>query len=534
MDKIKIKPFFYLILSRDGKGKLRFEVYDMAEERGSLLKDISTENGLLKYREEDKDLREYVKPLIDDIADAYSRMGRIVISYKGDIAHSEAVKETVRAYNEKHKDETDKPVFTFIEMKNNFSLEELVKKINFHFERAVQLTNSFDLDFSKIEYDPIFTNDEYENDSSVNKTNRKVSDNAVRNDENSENGSNSGIVKKTKDILESIPIISFEIKEAVDQKEFLGYIKDRKRPISIAVSRLNDLMTAYTSIIEVYRKYLGCTKENIIENVGNEIFEKIRQKYDDVLISSIDVLYDQYLVKNPPDYYPKIHEWDYISYNLLRGELSKVISCRLNKVSVFQEEAIAELKNFNNIVYGIIRSVIKSYFPSSEAFDPKDYSSFCSFVSRDMESSAEKILNFKMNETDVAYRIISAKTIYGRNENEFTISRYNGEFVVDSISELLNKTDKYIRTLYSRNEIKNNLKDLMNRRIESFRENSIPMIIDLLPDIDESINITDEKIEYLMNERQKINEIYSDLSASISEINSIIDTYNKMLSSEEA
>ena len=72
----------------------------------------------------------------------------------------------------------------------------------------------------------------------------------------------------------------------------------------------------------------------------------------------------------------------------------------------------------------------------------------------------------------------------------------------------------------------------MNRRIDSYKENTIPMIIKSIPDIDKSLGDTEEKIEFLVNERIKINEIYLDLSASIIEINSIIDTYEKTVSSE--
>lgn len=536
MDKIKIKPFFYLILSRDGKGKLRFEVYDMAEERGSLLKDISTENGLLKYREEDKDLREYVKPLIDDIADAYSRMGRIVISYKGDIAHSEAVKETVRAYNEKHKDEADKPVFTFIEMKNNFSLEELVKKINFHFERAIQLTNSFNLDFSKVEYDPVFTNDEYENDSSKNKIKLKVSDNAVRNDKNSEKESNSDIVKKTKDILKSIPKISFEIKETVDQKEFLGYFQERIEPIDFTVSKLKELITAYTHIIDRYRNLIEIKKEYIPKKIEKDIIEKIKQIIHDDLIPSVEKQYDLYLFNVPNDYdsIPELKSGEMITINHLNNVLNKIVSSRFDRINkYFRKNSINNLKYFDNNVYSNICKIIKSYFPDSNVFSPKEYNWSFPFINIETECSAIRILNIKINASDVASELINAKPPLLKKENEFSIRKLSdGYCQVNSVSDLIRKTDRYIRTQYNKNEITNSLNVLMNRRIDSYKENTIPMIIKSIPDIDKSLGDTEEKIEFLVNERIKINEIYLDLSASIIEINSIIDTYEKTVSSE--
>ena len=69
MPKIKIKPFFYLILRRDENGKMHFDVYDFTEEGGIVLKKISDDNGLLKHENKPEEIKEYVETLVEDIAD---------------------------------------------------------------------------------------------------------------------------------------------------------------------------------------------------------------------------------------------------------------------------------------------------------------------------------------------------------------------------------------------------------------------------------------------------------------------------------
>lgn len=125
----KIRPFFYLVLGRSEKGGLYFRIYDIAESGAFSWFDISDENGLLKYDDRTEELECYVSELIKDISDTFGRFKNIFISFDGDISDADLIENAINQYNDAE-DDSFRPELNFIETKGNFSLKDLIGKVN--------------------------------------------------------------------------------------------------------------------------------------------------------------------------------------------------------------------------------------------------------------------------------------------------------------------------------------------------------------------------------------------------------------------
>lgn len=125
----KIRPFFYLVLGRSEKGGLYFNIYDISETEVFSWFDISNENGLLKYDDRTEELNCYVSELVEDIAEVFGRFHNIFISFDGDISDADLIENAINEYNRKESDKV-KPELIYVETDGNFSLKDLINKIN--------------------------------------------------------------------------------------------------------------------------------------------------------------------------------------------------------------------------------------------------------------------------------------------------------------------------------------------------------------------------------------------------------------------
>lgn len=143
MSNAFINPLFYLVLRRDENGELSFRIFNSEEYCGDtkgVWQDISVDNRLLKYDDEDNELEIFVDSLIEEIGSVYSRMGTIYISFKGSNEDSEKIEAAIDRYNSK--DNATKIVF--INFEKSFSLLKSVDSLNNCIDSAITLFEEYE------------------------------------------------------------------------------------------------------------------------------------------------------------------------------------------------------------------------------------------------------------------------------------------------------------------------------------------------------------------------------------------------------
>lgn len=568
MAKVKIKPFFYLILGRDGDGKLTFDVYDIADEGGIQLKKISNDNGLLKYEDRTENIDEYIKPLVDDIADVYSRMGRIVISYMGDVTHSESVKKTVNEFNKEHKEDKDKPVFLFYELKGNFSLGELVKKINYHLESAAEKINSAKFDFSQAQnmfenVFPDFDSNEFFNHMMEKNVDPKKIKNIVEKyrataPEKREEFINKEILTlplnnnevsmfhaylmemvTSKEITEEIAEINnnfvsykFDIKEYVEQSEFLHYVDSQKDNLDAFIEMLVSLTDMYNELIEESQNTINKDKSVLKSKLKNDISKKINDAVKNKLVTSIGNSYEKH-IKNTIQVYTNIKEGEEVESFRIKAAsqtaIYKYSEC-INKF--FKPEVMLNVELFNSVIFHIIHSSIKEVFPDSEIITAEQFNSRYPFINEDIKKSAGKILELKYRESEIVDKVITKSTLLHKNEFSVDVLK-NGHYKINSIENWKAKIKSTVYSGYSKTDIVNKFLSLMVQRAAAYEENVISSILSTLPESGENRDIRAEiekKAEF-EKERQKARLLYSSLIDTQREISDIRNTYTNSVSS---
>ena len=332
-----LAPFFYLILNRNENGKLDFNIYNFTKKS---LETISNDNGLLKYKDRDSNLKEYADMLIEDIAVVYKRMGRILISYDGDINDAKIIKSTINKYNQKYKDNSGMPVLYF-EDSSSFSLDEYIKELNSLLQNAANKIIDFEKDYI------IFSqNEKYKN------------------------------IPYTQEIHNNNLFAPIDTIDSVEQSNFLNYISDKVTMLTETNHKINTFsqkadeirMNAENTLNEVSHKL----SHNMCTQIRNKVYSRVGYNPDSQY-STATFVTD---IKNFIEKTVASIKLEFPDQNtdVKRAEIERIIRKNVNayatKFDYIEKEIKQRCTKLNVDIQNDIAEVVSSFFPE---FDSLSY-----------------------------------------------------------------------------------------------------------------------------------------------------------------
>lgn len=563
MPKIKIKPFFYLILRRDENGKMHFDVYDFTEEGGIVLKKISDDNGLLKHENKPEEIKEYVETLVEDIADVYSRMKCIFISYRGDTRDELVVKDAVNLYNISHEDDENAPVFIFKEIEGNFSIEDYIEKINYHVSNVAEKMASAEKLFSFI-YDV--------KDYEVNENNMEISDTRhvltteferlmwergcdpeylaqtvewYRNEKTAK--ARESLFRNLVPALvlyderekqmflryleikadtealptiekESVVIPKFSIVDSVAHNELLEYIEWKEKELEEAFEIAENAIVKYATLLDEKRKEISEQAKKLNASLVTEIekemdacieqyFQKIKKSYD-----KIDVLEKfefSYRIGDP------------LSESVLTSFGSVILLKYTDRYNNDVKPVLVDCtESLNKKVYSILSEKIGFNLSEAKGFDEDEYQLKYAFINPDTKDSFNKSITLKVDEKRL-YDLIKKKPLIGKNDYSVEISK--NLYKISDTKTFSAMIKQFAYSSCSKGVALNKIKTLILQRKDEYSDKVIPAILERIHAENDDGKIIEARLE--INKASEMLEeagiLHRDIDLSLEEVKQI-------------